>query len=448
MNFFELVRLAAVNLWRRPLRTFLTVLGVIIGTLCITIMVALGLGNLEQFNESIMQNSNLTRIEVSANYGSNVRLDTAAVDRFKQIPGVASATGVSNLPAFIVMGRYEYTGSICAVDPTAMDFEFSEGKVFPQTDALEFVVGSNAREYFSDPRDRSQYGGYGGVFVSVAVDSGVSADDEAAVIGPDVDWLEEPLTYYPSWGDYQDEESTPDRPAPKSYRARVSGILAPAENMESYNIYVSQEAARRVYAENRKRLDADQINLDRFDSAYVNAADVDDVQSILDTIKGMGYQAYSDTEWINQMQQEQSRQQSQLIAIGLISLLVSAIGIANTMLASILERRREIGVMKVIGLSVGKINLMFLVEAAMIGLIGGLIGIGLSYAAAAVVSTATGSVSFLGMYFDQGVRMSIPWWLSLGAVGIAVGVGLVSGIYPAWKATRLSPLEAIRGAEA
>ena len=218
--------------------------------------------------------------------------------------------------------------------------------------------------------------------------------------------------------------------------------------MESSNIYISLDAARRIYRENRRRLDADSVSLDRFDEAYVNAQSVDDVQTILDTIKDMGYQAYSDTEWISQMQEEQGRQQSQLIAIGLISLLVSAIGIANTMLASILERRREIGVMKVIGLSVGKINLMFLVEAAMIGLLGGLIGLGLSYAAQAVLGSASESVSFLGMYFDQGVRMSIPWWLSLGAVGIAVGVGLLSGIYPAWKATRLSPLEAIRGIEA
>lgn len=445
MNFFELVRLAAVNLWRRPLRTFLTVLGVIIGTLCITIMVALGLGNLEQFNENIMQSSNLTQIQVSANYGSNVRLDTAAVDRIRQIPGVRSATGISNLPAYIVMGRYEYSGSICAVDPEAMDFTFAEGGVFPASDTLAFVVGSNAREYFQDPRDRSQYSYYGYDAV-VVMDSGADAE-EGADIGPDMDWLEESLTYYPSWGNFADEETRPEYPAPKAYRARVSGVLAPADNMESYNIYISLDAARRIYNENRRRLDADSVSLDRFDEALVNAADVDDVQEILDTIKGMGFQAYSDTEWINQMQEEQGRQQSQLIAIGLISLLVSAIGIANTMLASILERRREIGVMKVIGLSVGKINLMFLVEAAMIGLLGGLIGIGLSYAAAALLGTASDSVSFLGMYFDQGVRMSIPWWLSLGAVGIAVSVGLLSGIYPAWKATRLSPLEAIRGAE-
>jgi ABC-type antimicrobial peptide transport system permease subunit len=146
------------------------------------------------------------------------------------------------------------------------------------------------------------------------------------------------------------------------------------------------------------------------------------------------------------MQQEQGRQQSQLIAIGLISLLVSAIGIANTMLASILERSREIGVMKVVGLGIGKINLMFLVESALIGLAGGMIGLGISYVLGALTNLGGSEMNLLGMHFQNGVKLVIPWWLALGAAGISCAVGVVSGIYPARKATKMSPLEAIRSA--
>lgn len=124
---------------------------------------------------------------------------------------------------------------------------------------------------------------------------------------------------------------------------------------------------------------------------------MDYVEEVLKEVKKLGYETYSPTESIIQMQEEQARQQGQLFAIEFISLLVSAIGIANTMYANILERRSDIGVMKV-----------------------------------------------LGMYFSEGMTVSIPLWLSGGAMLIAVGVGSLSGIYPAYKATKMSALEAVR----
>jgi ABC-type antimicrobial peptide transport system permease subunit len=210
-------------------------------------------------------------------------------------------------------------------------------------------------------------------------------------------------------------------------------------------MFVSMPAAKKLIRENRKLMDSAGVKEDIYSTIYINAEDVDSVQGILSNLKEMGYQVSSPTEWINQMKEEYGRQQSQLIAIALISLLVSAIGIANTMLASILERRQEIGVMKVIGLSIRKINLMFLVEAALIGLLGGVIAIVVSYIVAAVASTGGSAMSFLGMNFAAGVRITIPLGLSMGALAIAVGIGIISGIYPAWRATRMSPLEAIRG---
>lgn len=89
------------------------------------------------------------------------------------------------------------------------------------------------------------------------------------------------------------------------------------------------------------------------------------------------------------MQEEQGRQQGQLFAIGLISLFVSAIGIANTMYASILERRRDIGIMKVVGMKIRKIRQLFLTESAMIGLLGGLVGLGISYIVVLAINTGT-----------------------------------------------------------
>ncbi len=434
MTFYDLVRLAASNLWRRKMRTFLTVLGVIIGTACITIMMALGIGNMEQFNELIMQDSDLTQIEVFGESNSNSSgVSEQSVHRFKAIENVSSVTGVLSIPAYIVMGKYSAGTQVLAVDPEAMGFSFAEGEVFSDSNEIELVMGSNVGQYFTDGR--------GTPLVSY------NYYDEGETSDTDIDWLSQKLDYYPSWNDGSDIEVTPDNPAPKLYKATVSGVLAPAEDNESYNIYISMKAAETLIKENRKLMENQNVSEGTYSSAYVNVDDVANVQAVLDSIKEMGFQAYSPTEWISQMQDQQRQQQSQLIAIGLISLLVSAIGIANTMLASILERKREIGVMKVIGLSISKINVMFLVESAMIGLSGGIIGLIISYVLAAITSIGGGEMSLFGMYFEHGVAMSIPWWLSLGAVAIATFVGIISGIYPAKKAMKMSPLEAIRGGE-
>ncbi len=441
MTFIDTVLLAVGNLWRRKTRTFLTVLGVIIGTACIIIMVALGLGSLEQFNETVLQSNDLTLIEVYQGYSSDSssspKLNENALEKMKNIPGVRSATGVLQIPAFIKMGKYEYYGSVSGVDPDAMNFNFMEGELFTDTDAVEFVMGAGTRQWFTDPRAAQDYG-YGGVMV-------MGGDDYEEPTGPDVEWLEQSLKYYPYYGDGSDLEATPDTPVPKEYKANITGVLEPSNDMNHYSMFISMPAAKKLIRENRKLMDSMGVKEDVYSTIYVNAQDVDSVEGVLNNLKEMGYQVYSPTEWITQMQDEYGRQQSQLIAIALISLLVSAIGIANTMLASILERRQEIGVMKVIGLSIRKINLMFLVEAALIGLLGGIIAIVASYIVAAAANTGGGEMNFLGMYFAEGVRITIPWWLSMGALAIATGIGIVSGIYPAWRATRMSPLEAIRG---
>ncbi len=453
MSFLDVIALAASNLWRRRLRTFLTILGVIIGTACIIIMVALGLGNLEQFNESIMQNANLTQIEIY-NYGggmgggsSSTKLNDSTIEQFKAIPGVKSATGLIEVPSYMVMGKYTSGSTVYGVDPAAMDFKFMEGSVFGENDSIEIVIGANTRQYFTDPRQSQDMFAMSAGVTYVGGGSYMMDEDYQEPTGPDVNWTEENLKYYPYWSDGKEEEFTPDRPAPKEYKARISGILEQSDSQKSYSMYMSIPAANKLIRENKKLLEGMGVRAGNYTQAYVNAVDVDSVASVLQQIKDMGYQAYSPTEWITQMQDEQMRQQSQLIAIGLISLFVSAIGIANTMLASILERRREIGVMKVIGLSISKINLMFLVEAAMIGLLGGVIGLIISYIVGFVVNQGGGEMSFMGMYFSEGVRLSITWWLALGAVGISTGVGIVSGIYPALQATKMSPLEAIRGGE-
>ena len=127
-----------------------------------------------------------------------------------------------------------------------------------------------------------------------------------------------------------------------------------------------------------------------------------------------------------------------LAGIGGISLIVAAIGIANTMVMSTYERTREIGVMKVIGASVADIRNLFLVEAAAIGLIGGFFGILLSYLISHLLNSTLGAQEF-----GEAVSI-IPYWVAVMALFFSALIGVLSGYLPAIRATKLSAIEAIR----
>ena len=126
--------------------------------------------------------------------------------------------------------------------------------------------------------------------------------------------------------------------------------------------------------------------------------------------------------------------------IGAVSLFVAAIGIANTMMMSIYERTKEIGVMKVLGCDLSAIRNMFLTEAGFIGLIGGAVGLILSFCISGVINFLTNS-----MYMEGSYGLSyIPPYLVLLALVFAVVIGMLAGLFPALRAMRLSPLAAIR----
>jgi putative ABC transport system permease protein len=128
-----------------------------------------------------------------------------------------------------------------------------------------------------------------------------------------------------------------------------------------------------------------------------------------------------------------------LVGIAAVSLLVGGIGIMNTMYTSVLERNKEIGIMKAIGGRNEDILFIFLIESGMLGLVGGLIGVllgmGLSKLVEVIATIALGTV-LIQAYF--------PWYLILGALVFSFGIGALAGTYPAYQASKLQPVEALR----
>jgi len=138
--------------------------------------------------------------------------------------------------------------------------------------------------------------------------------------------------------------------------------------------------------------------------------------------------------------------QAILGGIGSITLLVAALGIINTMIMSIYERTREIGIMKVIGASFFDVRMLFLTEAGLIGLMGGIFGLGLSYGASRIINHFGSGFINRGMPPGEITNSLsvIPLWLTLFALGFSILIGVVAGLYPADRAVRLSPISAIR----
>ena len=133
---------------------------------------------------------------------------------------------------------------------------------------------------------------------------------------------------------------------------------------------------------------------------------------------------------------------SETTAIGAISLFVAAIGIANTMMMSIYERTKEIGIIKVLGCDMKAIRNMFLLESGLIGFMGGIAGVSLSLS----ISVMMNHFMNLGQAMTgmEGDISRIPASLALASIGFAVIVGMLAGFFPALRAMKLSPLAAIR----
>ncbi|MCI7795367.1 MAG: ABC transporter permease [Lachnospiraceae bacterium] len=434
MRFFDLLAMSANNLRRRKLRTALTVLGVIIGTASIVVMISLGIGLKEMTIEQYASYGSLTRIEVYSNnrLGGDGSEDgflvDSTMDSLRAIPHVEAVSPVLTTYVQMKQGAYTSSTQLMGITREAMkDIELGQGTLpDPNSGTMELVIGNMvSRDFYNEKTGRGFW------------DTGEM---------PDVDLYKQPFfVLFQNTGNANQKQ--------KKYVFPVSGMVKGGVddyNEYSYGIYTDIELLKaqlkRVYKKdpipgqptNKK---GKPYNYFIYDSAYVYVDNMDHVVDVQTSITDMGYQAYSSMQWLEQAQEQTNMIQAILGGIGGVSLFVAAIGIANTMMMSIYERTKEIGVLKVLGCSLGNIRNMFLLEAGFIGLMGGAAGLGLSYGVSYLVNQFLGAALMGG----QGGDISrIPPWLSVAAVVFAIVIGMLAGLFPAIRAMKLSPLAAIR----
>jgi putative ABC transport system permease protein len=168
-----------------------------------------------------------------------------------------------------------------------------------------------------------------------------------------------------------------------------------------------------------------------------------DVQGIQTAIKKMGFNTFSIVDATRSMRQFFAVLDLFLGIFGSLALAVASIGIVNTLVMAILERRREIGIMKAIGASDIDVKKLFFAEAGSMGMLGGAVGVALGWAIGRVINIGT-NIYLRRQELPPEQIWFVPWWLVLGAITFAIVVSLVSGLYPASRAARLDPVQALR----
>jgi putative ABC transport system permease protein len=167
------------------------------------------------------------------------------------------------------------------------------------------------------------------------------------------------------------------------------------------------------------------------------------VKDVEDAIKPMGFATFSLLDATNNLRQVFAVFDLLMGIFGSLALIVASLGIINTLVMAILERRREIGVLKALGAADSDIRKLFFVEAGVMGLIGGFLGVALGWLIGFGMNFATNA--YLRRQSLPPLRVSsVPWWMVGAAIAFSIAVSLAAGLYPASRAARLNPVEALR----
>jgi ABC-type antimicrobial peptide transport system permease subunit len=452
MSNRDVISMAIRNLLKRKMRSFLTIFGVVVGTAAIVVMISLGISMENTFNEQLKQMGDITMVTVSRPYNENpaettAKLDNNAIVRFQALPGVIAATPMVESYMYAKSGRFITSVNVLGVLPEAMEalgYKVAEGRLLQEGDMQQIVFGSEAIYSFYKENNNNRW-----------YDNGQTEGERV----PDVDVLKDRITYsfdyryiYPQPGSNSGGEI-------KTYKFETVGLLEKKDDYRSdYYIFMPLKQVEKIAADQQRfnqqqmqdygygaRAPGQQQNSEGYQNAYVKCSDLESVKTVRDAIEEMGFPAYIPSQELESMENVSQSLQTLFGAIGAVALFVAALGIMNTMIMSIYERTREIGVMKVIGALLSDIRKLFLLEAALIGFVGGVIGVALSFLLSLILNSS--NLSFMNQDYimaEQSAVSTITPWLCGVALVFATSVGLISGYFPARRAMRISALTAIK----
>jgi putative ABC transport system permease protein len=487
MSFVDILHLALRNLRQAKLRAILTTMGVIVGVAVIVTMVSFGLGlqrnmlarfrALDLFNEIQVFGrglSNLAGLDRNDRRSDGERrngrqrpdktptriLDDAAVAEIAAIPGVAYVEPNVSFSGYVRSnGKLlsQFVGGVNIPNASSRFQQFSAGKMITAPGADEAVVSERfTKDFgFANPADAISK-----TLELLAPPDEKKADDKKAEQREEdrPNFFGIPLDE----GDF-DESAANIQSRPFTIVGVLnteiregagqgglrglmpgSGIYIPLQTAHAWTLSHRSSMGKVALALARQGGTLGDNETEGYDSAVVRVSDPVGLTIVRKQITDKGFGSFSIVDELDQIRTVFLIVDSALGLLGGISLLVASFGIANTMIMSILERTREIGIMKAIGAEDREIKLIFFVEAAVIGVVGGVIGTLVAWG----IDGIANRLAYRFLLKPQGASFidffSLPPYLSIGAILFALLISVVAALYPAARAARIDPVRALR----
>lgn len=378
----------------RTSRTLLTILGMSVGIAAILFLVSLGYGLQKTLLKKITTSDALLTLNVSETKSSSIILDEKIVKEISEIEGVEEISPAFQLEAEGRLDDLSAKLTAVVIKPSFLKLgglPVNYGQPLSDKNPQDIVITSTVVQTFGESND--------------------------GIIGKEMKFI----FFVPRNESPGETKRTEDE---KFYK--IAGVAESDDNF----IYLNSVSAENIF-------------FNHYSQLKVKCETNEIMESIRDQITDKGFLVSSISDTIKQANQVFGAIQITLMLFGVIALIVSAIGMFNTMTIALLERTEEIGIMKSIGASNFGISLMFIMESAIMGFLGGLGGVVIGFAGGEIFN---GLVNFVARRFGgESVDLfSIPLWF-VGIIILFAGVvGIVTGFIPARKASRIDPLEALR----
>ena len=458
MKLRDLTELAARNLREAVLRNSLTTLGIAVGVASLVAMLSLGVG-LQELASTRLSRSGLfdaVFVTTQANMrafggpprpaaeraaaGPSRKLDDEARRQLAGIKNVVEVYPEVRFPTEVQFEGKPYMTTVAGIPASARGdgaFDEMKGSFFSGPEANEAILQIEFARDLTKQTD-SLIGKE--LVLRYAEKQALPADDA-------------PVGNKPS-----NDSAADDAPAsggfslvPREMKLRIIGVVEtePATGFGGFGrgrllipLQIAQNLRIAQPTDMREMLRGSS-GKPTYESLTVRVSSPKAVQAVEDAIKGMGFGTFSILDATKNLRLFFTVFDLLLGIFGSLALTVASLGIINTLVMAILERRREIGILKALGAADRDVRRLFFAEAGAMGLLGGVLGVGLGWGIGRALTFAT-NVYLKRQELPPIDLSSIPWWMVAGAIAFSFFVSLAAGMYPASRAARLNPVEALR----